>query len=240
MQQFHSLVIEDVQPIRMQGCYSYVPIVQVMNNFYLTTPAASRPRILAIGLLSNLSSNNFDSKLLRLELLLDCRTYSLSKERRLELSNLRDRPSESVVLYDQPTGKRAPQRCLTKKLLEIDPQMRTGRRFFREAEIAGAKLGSAASDLTWKASAKEIGESIPTWQENEDFETSDSVRVRMRSTIDNWTFAMPNLNPTAPGFNVTHRFLRLIQILEACGSYGESFTCIIFSERRYTTQGNVH
>ncbi|KAF6762700.1 hypothetical protein DFP72DRAFT_1060951 [Ephemerocybe angulata] len=232
MEQFHAIILEDVQPIRNQGCNSYLPIVQVITDFHLTTPESLRPRIFAIAMSSTLSSEEFDSRLLRLELTLNCITYGVSKERREEITSLPDRPNESVVLYDADTDPKPLGTVLYKKLLGIDPEMKIERKFFQAADVAASKLGSCASDLVWKLALKEIEAEIPTWHEDDDSDPSQSIRIRIRDVIRNWTFAMPNLNPSAHGFNVNRKFLRLVQILESCEGYGNSFSGIIFVQHR--------
>lgn len=225
MKYFHSLVFEDVQPVRSQNCHSFLPVVQIMNNFYFTS--SSKPRIFALAVSSNASPDQFDSKTLQLELTLDCRTFGVSKERRQEIVDLPNNPNETVVLYDSLTHKIS-QTPLYQKLLDLNPSMKHWPRFFRAADTAMLGLGSCAADLVWRLALKELEAKIPTWQEDDDPESTNGMQIRMRDTIRNWTFALPNLNPSAPGFNVTHKFLRLVQVLETCDSYGEDFRALIF------------
>ncbi|KAF5317601.1 hypothetical protein D9611_014879 [Ephemerocybe angulata] len=110
--------------------------------------------------------------------------------------------------------------------------MKIERKFFQAADVAASKLGSCASDLVWKLALKEIEAEIPTWHEDDDSDPSQGIRIRIRDVIRNWTFSMPNLNPSAHGFNVNRKFLRLVQILESCEGYGNSFSGIIFEMLR--------
>lgn len=227
MHNFHSILIEDAQPTRNQDCHSFLPLVRVMADFYMTIPETSRPRICAIAISSASSPSSFDSKMLRLEEVLNSLVSGVTAERRQEVLDLPDRPDEKVILYDDLTTPQT-KTALYQQLLEIDEGRRAVRKYFQAADIAATKLGSCAADLVWKPALKDIEESIPTWHEDDDSDPSQRIRLRIRDTIRNWTFSMPNLNPSAPGFNVSRRFLRLLQALEACQSYGESFRCIIF------------
>jgi endoribonuclease Dicer len=165
--------------------------------------------------------------MLQLELTLDCRVFGVSEERRQEIIHLPNNPNETIVLYDS-VAQKVSQTPLYQKLLKLDPSKKHWRRFFRAADIAFSKLGNCASDLVWRLALKEIEAKIPTWQEDDDPDSIHGIQIRMRDTVRNWTFTMPNLNPSAPGFNVTHKFLRLVQVLETCENYGENFRALIF------------
>ncbi|RXW25276.1 hypothetical protein EST38_g544 [Candolleomyces aberdarensis] len=170
----------------------------------------------------------FDSKMLQLELTLDCRVFGVSEERRQEIIHLPNKPNETVVLYDSVSQK-ASRTPLYQKLLDLDSSKKHWRRFFRAADTAFSELGPCASDLVWRLALKEIEANIPTWQEDDDPDSTHGLQIRMRDNVRNWTFTMPNLNPSAPGFNVTHKFLRLVQVLETCKNYGENFRALIFA-----------
>jgi len=56
------------------------------------------------------------------------------------------------------------------------------------------------------------------------------IQERVKSTIKNWIFAMPNLDYTSRGYNVTPKLVKLIQILRACEPQGEAFRGIVFGK----------
>jgi endoribonuclease Dicer len=55
-------------------------------------------------------------------------------------------------------------------------------------------------------------------------------KAKIRDTIKDWAFAMPNLHSGSRGFNITPKFLKLIKILKSCQPHGDSFRGIVFGE----------
>ena len=53
------------------------------------------------------------------------------------------------------------------------------------------------------------------------------IRQDVHRTIKNWTFAMPNLDSTSRGFNVSPKIAKLVQILQCFQHEGDSFRGII-------------
>ncbi|KAJ7937136.1 hypothetical protein B0H13DRAFT_200014 [Mycena leptocephala] len=93
-----------------------------------------------------------------------------------------------------------------------------------------------AADLVWRRALKNIDVHNSLYSEEEDddgpLEILNKTKTKIRDTIMNWAFTMPNLDPNSRGFNVTPKFLRLVQILKSCEPYGEDFRGIVFVKRR--------
>jgi endoribonuclease Dicer len=71
------------------------------------------------------------------------------------------------------------------------------------------------------------------FEEEEDLPMDSAVltakaRQGVYRTIKNWTFTMPNLDPTSRGFNVSPKIARLVQILQCFQKAGDSFRGIVF------------
>lgn len=54
------------------------------------------------------------------------------------------------------------------------------------------------------------------------------VQKKVYNIIKNWIFALPNLDHTSRGYNVTPKLVKLVQILKTFEPHGESFRGIIF------------
>jgi endoribonuclease Dicer len=153
---------------------------------------------------------------------------------RTEFSTIPDLPSEIVVLYDRPM--RSTDTKLFKQLHQLESAESTFRSYFHAARHALLELGSCASDLVWRRALKDIESRVPSLYE-EDEEVDSQVgeklgkgRSSIRGTIKNWVYAMPNLDSSSKGYNVTPKFSRLVQILDSCKPYGETFRGIVFGE----------
>lgn len=223
MQQVHSIVIEDAQQIKSHDCYAYLPIVQIMNSFYTSCSPPSRPRVFALALSVDLSRHPFDSRSLQLEKTLHARTYGVPQKQRDDILALPDRPTESVILYDR-MGSNAPSQLFV-KIQQVDP----GFSYLRDASRIATDIGNCASDLVFRGALRDLEAQLPSHDVKSGVKQTDQ-RVQVWDIIRNWTFTMPNINPSSDGFNVSHKFLRLIQALEACGDYGEDFRGILFGE----------
>lgn len=227
--QIHVLVLSDAQNVKDQETH---PIIRVMNDFYRITDVLLRPRVFAIVISPAGRKFHFDSGMLKLESALDAKVFGISEEKRAEILALPDRPNEIVVPYG-PLLRTAETR-LFKQLRQFDPAEALFRRQFMAARHALAEVGSCASDLIWRRALKEIEANVsPSYEEDEDVHSQpnispDKARARVRDTIKNWVFNMPNLDPSSRGFNVTPKFAKLVQILKSCKLYGDNFRGIVF------------
>ena len=203
-----------------------------MNEFYRVTDSLSQPRIFALASSSPDRRSYFDSKMLKLEQTLDARVFGVTAEKRAEILALPDRPNELVVLYDTP--QQISDTRLFKQLRSLDTNESAFRRHFRASRHAHEEVGACASDLVWRRALKDIDASLLPWDadfdEDDQSPSSDRIKARMRDIVKNWAFTMPNLDPSSRGFNVSHKFLRLVQVLITFSSYGEGFRGIIFGE----------
>ncbi|KAH6914993.1 hypothetical protein BKA70DRAFT_1257649 [Coprinopsis sp. MPI-PUGE-AT-0042] len=227
MHQVHAIIIEDAQHIKSHDCYAYLPVVQLMNNFYSPCPMPLRPRVFALALSADLTRHPFDSRSLELEKTLHAHTYGIPQSKRNQIVGLPDRPNESVVLYDRADNHIPSQ--LFVKIQAIDPEFPC----LRDATHIAAEIGNCASDLTFRGALQGLEKDLPAHSASSG-STQVQQRIQIRDLIRNWTFTMPNTNPSSDGFNVSHKLLRLIQTLEACSEYGEDFRGIIFVQRRAT------
>ena len=229
MPQLHTLMIDHAQNIKDQDSHSPMPIVRVMGEFYQTTVPSFRPRIFALAALPN--DLHFDSKMLKLELTLDAKVFGIAETKRVDILSLPDLPKELVIMYNTATG--IAETPLSKQLHQFDPDESIFPAYFRASRHALLEVGPCAQDLVWRRALKEIETMIPSWYNSmdDDEETQSSIlraKQGIRDTLKNWPFTMPNLDPSSKGFNVTHKFRRLVDILMTCGSDGKGFRGIIF------------
>jgi endoribonuclease Dicer len=221
MHQVHAIIVEDAQHIKSHDCYAYLPVVQLMNNFYSPCPKPLRPRVFALALSGDLARHPFDSRSLELEKTLHAHTYGVPQSKRNHIVGLPDRPNESVVLFDRADNHSPSQLFI--KIQAIDPQFPG----LRDAKHIAADIGNCASDLIFRGALQELEKELPAHNASP-ATTELKQRIQIRDLLRNWTFTMPNINPSSNGFNVSHKLLRLIQTLEACSEFGEDFRGIIF------------
>ena len=168
--------------------------------------------------------------MLTLELTLDSRVFGVKPEKRAEVLALPDRPNELVVFYDNPQPSEDTK--LLKQLHQLDPSEVAFRRHFRASRHANFELGSCASDLVWRRALKDIDAGLQPWDDYDeddlDISTVEHSKGRIRRVVKNWPFTMPSLDSSSRGFNVSHKFLRLVQTLLPFKKYGEGFRGIIF------------
>ncbi|KAF7352866.1 hypothetical protein MVEN_01253600 [Mycena venus] len=145
-------------------------------------------------------------------------------------------PSEIVLLYEKVHGQTETE--LFHHIHSLDPSEAVFRRQFRQARQVRTDVGMCAADLVWRRELKNIDVDIPVYSEEEDddgpLEILNKTKAKVRDTIKNWAFTMPNLDPNSRGLNVTPKFLRLVQILKSCESYGEDFRGLVFVKLRAT------
>lgn len=229
--QIHFLVITDAQNIRNQDSHASMPIVQAMNDFYRISDPISRPRVFALMSPTADRRSHFDSKMLKLEQTLDAKVFGATEEKRAEILALPDRPSEIVILYD--TAAKASETRLLKQLHQLDPRESVFRRHYHASRNAHEDVGSCASDLVWRRGLKNMEATlIPGYadvdEDDADIPPIEAMKINMYNIVKNWPFSMPNLDSSSRGFNVSHKFLRLVQVLTTFKPLGEGFRGIIF------------
>ena len=203
-----------------------------MSDFYSVLDEHSRPRILAC-----ISGQfYFDATMMKLEETKKAVVFGVSDETRANLLAIPDRPHEAVVFFEQPS--KHPYTLLYKQLRQMDKEGTSMYRHFSAARHALVEVGSCASDLVWRRALGDIDTAnILAHDEDEGAEDEDTLdsetsqaraTAQIRSLLRNWTFAMPNLDPSSRGFNVSPKFLKLVNILRTCQPYGDTFRGIVF------------
>ena len=207
MSQLHSLVVLDAST----AIYTSSPFVNIIKSFYRNSSVHLRPRILA------LCTNVGLAGVYKLEELLEAKVA-----RGFATQNDRFRPTEVVIQYE-PAVSVCDTR-LTEQIRLLDSSESIPFRNFAVARRVLQELGPCASDLTWRRAMKE--KDLKVEHDNGD----DSVRKvtsDAQALVGNWVFTMPNVNPTSRGFNVTCKFAKLVELLEACKPYDDKFRGII-------------
>ena len=139
------------------------------------------------------------------------------------------RPSEVVVLYEPPS--KLTFTPLYKHLREVDKEEKYSRRHFSAALQVLLDMGSCASDLVWRRALSDLDVSVSlAYNEDEDHAKEYVALFETREIIKNWEYTMPNLDPSSRGLNVTPKFLKLVQVLQSCRPYDDSFRGVIFGE----------
>ncbi|KIJ70179.1 hypothetical protein HYDPIDRAFT_78543 [Hydnomerulius pinastri MD-312] len=195
-------------------------LVNVLKWFYQSTSGFARPRILAF------SSPVNPSEAQQLEQLLDAKIVCSLIEGL--------RPAEDVIQYEPACAKSDTR--LTQQVRQLDPGESICRGVFEDAHHALEELGSCASDLVWRRAMKATA--ILSGDEDDDDPTVRMTK-EIQDVVKNWVFAMPNVNPSARGFNVTPKFARLVEVLKACEPYRDNFRGIIFVQRGSVATGMV-
>lgn len=134
------------------------------------------------------------------------------------------RPLEAVTLYDALLPNAESR--LMEALHEIDPEESSFTNTFRAARYALVEVGLCASDLVWRRAIREYSASG-----NDDDDPIFEIANKICDLVKNWVFAMPNLNLSSRGFNVTPKFVQLIHVLKSCGAYGDKFRGIVLVQR---------
>ncbi|KAI6110462.1 hypothetical protein EV401DRAFT_1869432 [Pisolithus croceorrhizus] len=187
----------------------------VLECFYRAQNADARPIILA------LRSSARVADISQLEQVLETEAASLSAT--VTFSRLR--PLEVVVQYEPPSSSQDTK--LTERIRAIQFSESSLFEAFSAARRVIQELGPCACDLMWRRGMKRGALVV-----NDDGDAVAKVTSELQNLIDSWPFAMPNVNSSSRGFNVSPKFARLIQILNTCKLYGDKFRGIIFVHER--------
>ena len=154
---------------------------------------------------------------------------------RESLLSLPDKPLELVVYYEPQV--QMDDTPLIKTLRMFDPHMSLFRRHFRNSKYALGEIGACACDLVWRRALKDMDTESTydnfVFEEDDELQAGSDAAIRkaknsIKNTIRNWMFTMPNLDSSSRGFNVTPKFAKLLEILQACEPQGDAFRGIIF------------
>ncbi|KAI6105665.1 hypothetical protein F5141DRAFT_1189462 [Pisolithus sp. B1] len=135
------------------------------------------------------------------------------------------RPLEVVVQYEPPSSSQDTK--LTERIRAIQSSESSLSEAFSAARHVIRELGPCACDLMWRRGMK--GDALAI---KDDGDAVAKVTSELQNLIKGWSFAMPNVNSSSQGFNVSPKFARLIQILNTCKLYGDKFRGIIFVHER--------
>ncbi|KAF7331986.1 hypothetical protein MKEN_00078900 [Mycena kentingensis (nom. inval.)] len=123
---------------------------------------------------------------------------------------------ELVVSYEpQPTT----QTDLFHQLDALNVSASPLNRYVPQALRICQQIGHCSADLLWRRAL---------------IASTEPIDPAIQSLIKNWPFKLPNLDPASRGFNVSHKFLRLVQILQSCQLDDEDFRGLIFVHHRET------
>lgn len=231
LSQIHYIVFDDVLTVKDHEAH---PIRQIMM-FYHIVDRANRPKVSGFIVPPDNSKLVFDTSLLKLEHVLDSRYYGINDITRESILSLPEKPMELVVYYDPQV--QIIETPLLKRLQQLDSHKVAFRSYFRNAKHALVEIGACACDLLWRRALKEMDDEsacdAPVYEEEDELPDGSEAAIRkvksnIRETIRNWSFAMPKLDQSARGFNVTPKFAKLLQILQSCRPQGDTFRGIIF------------
>lgn len=236
--QVNLLVLQDVDMIGDAH-----PMARVMKEFYNSSPPEERPRILGLISLGVNSTIPYDIGMLKLEKLLNATVLGVSSELRDAIMALPDKPTEMILFYYPHFSIGKVDTPLLQQLRRVGPTMEAFKKQFKSARYVASELGTCASDLVWRKTLREMENQPDLHLDNEDDDDivnqQDAasrkdleVQKKVYNIIKNWIFALPNLDHTSRGYNVTPKLVKLVQILKTFEPHGESFRGIIFVHRR--------
>ncbi|KAG7449599.1 ribonuclease III [Guyanagaster necrorhizus] len=133
------------------------------------------------------------------------------------------------------------QKTILDEVAYLDSSKRVLAQHLEASRRVVEELGPCASDLVWRRALGDIETSLSTWDEHDDDDAAPEIalKVSVRDIVKNWTFAMPNLDIGSRGFNVTPKFLRLVQILKACDPLDMRFRGLVFVSSKAIAWGII-
>lgn len=138
----------------------------------------------------------------------------------------RSSPMELVIAYNASTYTQ--ETLLCQKLREYNTKTLSLDRHFRNANLALYDLGPCAADLVWRDA---FGFSDGTREGVYVSQPGDCApEARARDFVKHWPFKLPNLDFTSRNMNVSHKFVRLIQLMEVYRAHGDKFRGIVFGK----------
>ncbi|KAK0461022.1 uncharacterized protein EV420DRAFT_1529795 [Desarmillaria tabescens] len=148
---------------------------------------------------------------------------------------------EIIVLYDRAFSSNMTQTIILDEVTSLDPSGRVFSKHLEASRQVLEELGACASDLVWRRALRDIETSVSTWDDHDDDDAAPDVvlDVSVRDIIKNWMFAMPNLDIGSRGFNVSPKFLRLVQILKACEPLDTEFRGLVFVSSKAVAWGII-
>ncbi|KAI6047271.1 hypothetical protein EDC04DRAFT_2622522 [Pisolithus marmoratus] len=190
-------------------------LMKVVECFYRTENADVQPSILALCSSARTTDTN------ELEQLLEAQVGS--KSTMATFNSLR--PLEAVVQYEPSSPLQ--DTMLTERIRAIQFSESLLSKSFSAAHCVIKELGPCACDLMWRRDMKQNALAV-----EDGGDEVAKVISELHNLFKSWTFSKPNVNLASRGFNVSPKFARLVQILNACELYGDKFRGIIFVQER--------
>ncbi|PVF99771.1 hypothetical protein CPB86DRAFT_756304 [Serendipita vermifera] len=221
---------------------SGLPLHTIMANL-AKVPPAEKPRLL--GIISHkVTEAEFSNDHLQLEGLFMAQIRGISDSTRSKVADGYVRLKELVIRFDPPN--KVVDTALCKHLRTFDQRQEVYRAEFKAAKTVLREVGSFASDWVWRRAFKQMEESpLSNNLEDEDDIMNDSdvkiakTKQGVYKTIKNWTFTLPNLDPSSKGFNVSPKIAKLVKIIQCFRHEGDGFRGILIVRRRITAQAIV-
>ncbi len=102
--------------------------------------------------------------------------------------------------------------------------------YFSAAQKLLLDLGPCAADLLWRL--------VLEGRTPADAPGKEAIPPTIRQFIETWNFDMPNPSPLSHCYNVTHKFTKLVDVLQSCETQDDSFRGLILGMRYFIL--NVH
>ncbi|PSR73594.1 hypothetical protein PHLCEN_2v10513 [Hermanssonia centrifuga] len=95
--------------------------------------------------------------------------------------------------------------------------------YFNAAQKLLLDLGPCAADLLWRL--------VLEGRTPADAPSKEAIPPTIRQFIETWNFDMPNPSPLSHCYNVTHKFSKLVDVLQSCETQDDSFRGLILVEQ---------
>ncbi|KAF5369839.1 hypothetical protein D9758_001134 [Tetrapyrgos nigripes] len=209
----HTIVLSD--PFRLE-CRE---IIRKMMQAALRQETQNL-RILAMVINKNTSSPLIlEDELLQLETILRGRLHGLNDCERIKFLSGSHNPKEFVVIYDRPSS--TPSTPLIQVIQEVDADknLYTAEKRY---QLVIPQLGTCGADMVLHEALLKVEDVVVSYG----LESESSPQ--MKELVANWNLEPPNLDITSANFNVTPKFIKLLQVLQSCGHYGTDLRAVIF------------
>ncbi|KAI1792952.1 hypothetical protein LXA43DRAFT_1003961 [Ganoderma leucocontextum] len=221
LSQAHLLIVSDAQ--RVVPMVTPHPVLRMMTDFYSRTP--DPPKMLALLTSSSVRWVSLD--LGWLEAPLRARSFFLATKTVDSWFG----PMELVMEFDgSPSMPSEPS--MSGIVLKADPEGLLVRpHHYRRARRVFTQLGSFAANAWWRGALEKLV-AAPA--------SSDTKMVVVQASLDvikgHGAADKLQVSLNSPMCNVTHKFSKLLQVLQPCASYGDQFRGILFVKDRVLAQ----
>ncbi|THV08645.1 ribonuclease III [Dendrothele bispora CBS 962.96] len=181
------------------------------------------PRVLAL-VFGEQSSISLDDQLLQLETVLHAKVFGLTDHDRFHFLSRSHSPKELVVLYDPATSLANTE--LSQSLQGAGLTQDIYASALSAYHEVLFELGACATDMLLSEATRKTGAT----KENDGSQISSIEACEQLS--EDLRCPSVNLDITSGGFNVTPKFVRLVQALESYRHYGKEFRGVVFVRRQ--------